>query len=99
VTSQISTASQVYTGAAFGLPGRRFKVTRKLQGPEQIEFRNMIRGSATGSREWTSPAKQGITWELLQAAPSTLLEAHERQERLLFAKGIERHAFRGQWFS
>jgi hypothetical protein len=77
---------------AFGLTGRRFKVTDKPQGPKQSEFKNMIRGSAKGSHEWTSPAKQGIPWELLQAAPSTLLEAHDRQERLLFAKGIERHA-------
>jgi hypothetical protein len=80
---------------AFGLPGRRSKVTHKLQGPKQSEFRNMIRGSAKGSHEWTSPAKQGIPWELLQAAPSTLLEAHDRPERLLFAKGIDRHALGG----
>ena len=73
----------------------RFKVTHKLQGPKQSEFRNMIRGSAKGSHEWTSPVKQGIPWELLQAAPSTLLEAHDRQERLLFAKGIERRALGG----
>ena len=45
---------------AFGLLVVFLKSLTKLQGPKQIEFRNMIRGSAKGSRERTSPAEQGI---------------------------------------
>jgi hypothetical protein len=59
------------------------------------EFKNMIRGSAKGKRmDFLSKTRH--SWELLQAAREPLLEAHNSQERLLFAKGIERHAFGGK---
>jgi len=39
-------------------------------------------------------AVQGIPWEVFKAARKPITEAHNRQETLLFAKSIERHAFR-----
>jgi hypothetical protein len=38
--------------------------------------------------------KQGIPWDVFQAARKPVLEVHNRQEMPLFAKGIERHALR-----
>ena len=38
--------------------------------------------------------KQGIPWEVFQAARKPISEAHNRQETPLFAKSIERHALR-----
>jgi hypothetical protein len=41
-----------------------------------------------------SLAKQGIPWEVFQAARKPISEAHNRQETPLFAKSIERLALR-----
>lgn len=38
--------------------------------------------------------KQGISWEVFQAARKPVSEAHNRQETPLCAKSIERHALR-----
>ena len=38
--------------------------------------------------------KQGIPWEVFRAARKPVSEAHNRQERPLSAKSIERHALR-----
>jgi hypothetical protein len=38
--------------------------------------------------------RQGILWEVFQAARKPVSEAHNREETLLFAKSIECHALR-----
>jgi hypothetical protein len=38
--------------------------------------------------------KQGIPWEVFQAARKPISEAHNRQKTPLFAKSIERYALR-----
>jgi hypothetical protein len=48
--------------------------------------------------EWTFFSKTWLSWELLRGAYTPLLGAHDRQESLLFAKKIERHALGGKWF-
>ena len=52
---------------------------------------NVIRVSGKVD-EWTFFSKTWLSWELLRGAYTPLLGAHDRQESLLFAKKIERHA-------
>jgi hypothetical protein len=40
--------------------------------------------------------RQQVPWELPQGACELLLEAHNRQERILIAKDFERHAVGGK---
>ena len=55
------------------------------------EFTNLVHSYFTPEL-LGSLAKQGIPWEVLQAARKPVSEAHNRQETPLFAKSIERHA-------
>jgi hypothetical protein len=57
------------------------------------EFSNTIHSSATPEL-LDFLGKQGIPWEVFQAARKPISEAHNRQETPLFAKSIERHALR-----
>jgi hypothetical protein len=44
--------------------------------------------------EASNLGKQGIPWEVFQAARKPVSEAHNRPETPLFAMSIERHALR-----
>ena len=57
------------------------------------EFNNTVHSSATPEL-LDFLGKQGIPWEVFQAARRPISEAHNRQETPLFAKSIERHALR-----
>jgi hypothetical protein len=57
------------------------------------EFNNTVHSSATPEL-LDFLGKQGIPWEVFQAARKPISEAHNRQETPLFAKSIERHALR-----
>lgn len=57
------------------------------------EFSNTVHSSATPEL-LDFLGKQGIPWEVFQAARKPISEAHNRQETPLFAKSIERHALR-----
>jgi len=58
---------------------------------DTCEFTNVVHTSFTPEL-LDSLAKQGIPWEVFQAARKPVTEAHNRQETPLFAKSIERHA-------
>ena len=55
------------------------------------EFTNLVHSSATPEL-LDFLARQGIPWEVFQAARKPITEAHNRQETPLFAKSIERYA-------
>jgi hypothetical protein len=57
------------------------------------EFTNLVHSSATPEL-MDFLGKQGIPWEVFQAARKPSSEAHNRQETPSFAKSIERHALR-----
>jgi hypothetical protein len=57
------------------------------------EFTNTVHSSATPEL-LDFLGKQGIPWEVFQAARKPISEAHNRQETPGFAKSIERHALR-----
>lgn len=57
------------------------------------EFTNLVHSSATAEL-LDFLGKEGILWEVSQAARKPISEAHNRQETPLFAKSIERHALR-----
>jgi hypothetical protein len=65
---------------------------------DTCEFTNVVHSSFTPELLDTL-AKQGIPWELFQAARKPVTEAHNRQETPLFAKSIERHALRNTSFT
>ena len=58
-----------------------------------VEFTNLVHSSATPEL-LDFLGKQGIPWEVFQAARKPISEAHNRQETPGFAKSIERHALR-----
>jgi hypothetical protein len=60
---------------------------------ETCEFTNMVHSSATPEL-MDFLGKQGIPWEVFQAARKPVSEAHNRQEMSLFAKSIKRYALR-----
>lgn len=66
-------------------------VTRVDQ--QTCQFTNLVHSSATPEL-LDFLGKQGIPWEVFQAARRPISEAHNRQETPLFAKSIERHALR-----
>ena len=55
------------------------------------EFSNTVHSAATAELI-DFLGKQGIPWEVFQAARKPISEAHNRQETPMFAKSIERHA-------
>jgi hypothetical protein len=57
------------------------------------EFTNTVHSSATPEL-LDFLGKQGIPWEVFQAARKPISEAHNRQETPGFAKSIERHALK-----
>ena len=61
------------------------------------EFTNTVHSSATPEL-MDLLGRQGIPWEVFQAARKPISEAHNRQEMPLFAKSIECHALRRTQF-
>ena len=61
------------------------------------KFTNMVHSSAT-PEPVDFLGKQGIPWEVFQAARKPVSEPHNREETPLFAKSIERHALRRTQF-
>lgn len=59
------------------------------------EFTNMVHSSATPELI-DFLGKQGIPWEVFQAARIPISESHNRQETPLFAKSIERQALKAK---
>lgn len=57
------------------------------------EFTKTVHSSAT-QEPMDFPGKQGIPWEVFQAARKPISEAHNRHGTPLFVKSIERHALR-----
>jgi hypothetical protein len=60
---------------------------------DTCEFTNVVHTTFTPNL-LDSLAKQGIPWEVFQAARKPVTDAHNCQETPLFAKSIERHALR-----
>ena len=60
---------------------------------QTCEFTNTVHSFATPEL-LDFLGKQGMPWEVFQAARKPISEAHNRQETPGFAKSIERHAFR-----
>lgn len=65
---------------------------KRIDG-KTCELTNMVHSSAPPELE-EFLGKQGIPWEVFQAARKPISEAHNRQETPLFAKSIERHALK-----
>jgi len=78
-------------GVAFRVPRIR-DLSVKIDH-QKCEFTNTVHSSATPElRDFVG--KQGIPWEVFQAARKPISQAHNRQETPLFAKSIERHALK-----
>ncbi len=60
---------------------------------QTCEFTNLVHSSATPEL-LDFLGKQGIPWEVFQAARKPISAAHDRQETPGFAKSIERHALK-----
>ncbi len=85
--------SDVFTPTGRTKVGVIWDLSIKRVDDERCEFTNTVRSSATPELlEFLG--KQGIPWEVFQAARKPISEAHNRQETPLFAKSIERHALR-----
>ena len=66
---------------------------REENGDKTCEFTNTVHSSATPELV-DFLGKQGIPWEVFQAARKPISEAHNRQETPLFARSIERYTLR-----
>ena len=83
--------SDVFTPTGRTKIGVIWDLSAKKIDDKTCEFTNMVHSSATPELiEFLG--KQGIAYELFQAARRPFSEAHNRQETPLFAKSIERHA-------
>jgi hypothetical protein len=85
--------SDVFTPTGRTKIGVIWDLSVKKVDDKTCEFTNMVRSSATPEL-MDFLGKQGIPWEVFQAARKPVSEAHNRQETPLFAKSIERHAVR-----
>jgi len=83
--------SDVFTPAGRTKIGVIWDLKVKWIDDNTCEFTNSVHSSATPELE-DFLGKQGIPWEVFQAARKPISEAHNRQETPLFAKSIERHA-------
>jgi hypothetical protein len=75
-------------------PQRRAKIGTIQDVPPRTSPTNVIRVSVKEKR--MDFFRQQVPWELPQGACELLLEAHNRQERILIAKDFERHALGGK---
>lgn len=85
--------SDVFTAAGRIKVGVIWDLSVKRIDDNTCEFTNMVHSSATPELI-DFLGKQGIPWEVFQAARKPISEAHNRQETPFFAKSIERHALR-----
>jgi hypothetical protein len=85
--------SDVFTPTGRLKIGMMWDLSVKKIDDKTCEFTNLVHSSATPEL-LDFLGKQGIPWEVFQAARKPISEAHNRQETPLFAKSIERHALR-----
>ena len=85
--------SDVFTPTGRTKIGVIWDLSVKKIDDNRCEFTNMVHSSATPEL-LDFLGKQGIPWEVFQAARKPISEAHNRQETPLFAKSVERHALR-----
>jgi hypothetical protein len=85
--------SDVFTPTGRLKIGVIWDLSVKKLDDQTCEFTNTVHSSATPEL-LDFLGKQGIPWEVFQAARKPISEAHNRQETPLFAKSIERHALR-----
>jgi hypothetical protein len=85
--------SDVFTPTGRTKMGVIWDLSVKKIDDKTCEFTNTVHSSATPEL-MDFLGKQGIPWEVFQAARKPVSEAHNRQETPLFAKSIERHALR-----
>jgi hypothetical protein len=83
--------SDVFTPTGRTRIGVIWDLTVRKIDDQTCEFTNMVHSSGTPEL-MDFLGKQGIPWEVFQAARKPISEAHNRQETPLFAKSIERHA-------
>jgi hypothetical protein len=85
--------SDVFTPTGRTKIGVIWDLSVKKIDDKTCEFTNMVHSSATPEL-LDFLGKQGIPWEVFQAARKPVSESHNRQETPLFAKSIERHTLR-----
>ena len=83
-----SPTGRIKVGVIWDLKVRKVDATR-------CEFTNTVQSTAT-PQLMDFLEKQGIPFEVFQAARRPISEAHNRQETPLFARSIERHALRAK---
>lgn len=87
--------SDVFTPTGRTKVGVIWDLSVKKIDDKTCEFTNRVHSSATPEL-MDFLGKQGIPWEVFQAARKPVSEAHNRQETPFFAKSIERHALRNK---
>jgi hypothetical protein len=90
--------SDVFTPAGRVKVGVIWDLSVKKIDDDTCEFTNVVHSSFTPEL-LDSLARQGIPWEVFQAARKPVTEAHNQQETPLFAMSIERHALRNSSFT
>lgn len=90
---RLASTSDVFAPTGRAKVGVIWDLSVKKFDDDTCEFTNVVHTSFTPGL-LDSLAKQGIPWEVFQAARKPVTEAHNRQETPLFAKSIERHALR-----
>src|SRR5579872_5394888 len=95
---RLGSNSDVFTPTGRIKVGVIWDLSVKKIDSETCEFTNTVHSSFTPEL-LDLLAKQGIPWEVFQAARKPVSEAHNRQETPLFAKSIERHALSGSPFT
>src|SRR6202035_553383 len=90
--------SDVFTPTGRTKIGVIWDLSVRKVNDKMCKFTNTVHSSATPEL-MDFLGKQGIPWEVFQAARKPVSEAHNRQETPLFAKSIERHALRNTSFA
>jgi hypothetical protein len=90
---RLVSTSDVFTPTGRTKIGVIWDLSVKKVDDETCEFTNTVHNSGTPEL-MDFLGKQGIPWEVFQAARKPISEAHNRQETPLFAKSIEHHALR-----
>jgi hypothetical protein len=90
---RLVSTSDVFTPTGRTKIGVVWDLSVKRIDDNTCEFNNTVHSSSTPEL-LDFLGKQGIPWEVFQAARKPISEAHNRQETPLFAKSIERHALR-----
>ena len=88
---RLVSTSDVFTPAGRTKIGVIWDLAVRKIDDNTCEFTNAVQSCATPEL-MDFLGKQGIPWEVFQAARRPVSEAHNRQETPLFAESIERHA-------